>query len=234
MKITAIVLAAGSGSRMGTSVKKQYLDLNGHPVLWHSLNAFENSIVDEIVLVCSPEDVGKVQEEYSGEFKKLTNVVEGGAERYDSVYAGLCAITDTDLVFIHDGARPFVSSEMILRCAETLKEEDACVCAVPSKDTVKIADEYGYADSTPDRRLVWIIQTPQCFRYDLCLKAYSKLMEARSRGETGDLFITDDAMVVENFTDTKVKLIMGSYDNIKLTTPEDMPVAERIIKNVHI
>ena len=248
MRTVAIVLAAGRGSRMGGNVKKQYLDLNGQPILWHSLSAFEKSDADEIILVCSEEDIDEVRRTYMGQFSKLTRVVSGGRERYHSVYAGLCAIGQSapdgdtepcpnaegsgdslapcDIVMIHDGARPFVDRDMIARCLEALKTEKACVAAMPSKDTVKIADADGYASSTPDRSSVWIVQTPQCFRYDTVKAAYDRLIEDEAQGRLGGVNVTDDAMVVEMYTDAKVKMVEGSYNNIKITTPEDMLIAE--------
>lgn len=229
MHTTAIVLAGGSGSRMGTQVKKQYLDLGGHPIIWHSLHAFQESSVDEIVLVCSADDIDEVSEKYAPEFSKITAVVSGGRERYHSVYAGLCAITGCDCVLIHDGARPFTDDAIIDRCLTALESEEACVAAMPSKDTVKIADEDGYAVSTPDRAFVWNVQTPQCFRFPLVKKAYDALITAEQNGTLGGVRVTDDAMVVEMYTDARVRMIEGSYDNIKITTPEDLTVANAIL-----
>lgn len=229
MHTTAIVLAGGSGSRMGTQVKKQYLDLGGHPIIWHSLHTFQLSSVDEIVLVCSADDMDEVSETIVPEFSKITAVVSGGRERYHSVYAGLCAIAACDCVLIHDGARPFTDEAIIDRCLTALKTEEACVAAMPSKDTVKIADEDGYAVSTPDRALVWNVQTPQCFRFPLVKKAYDTLITAEQNGTLGGVSVTDDAMVVEMYTDARVRMIQGSYDNIKITTPEDLTVANAIL-----
>ena len=145
-------------------------------------------------------------------------------ERYHSVYAGLKA-AKCDYVFIHDGARPFVTQEIIERgYANTLKY-DACAVGMPTKDTVKIADADNFAASTPGRDRVWLIQTPQIFAYDLIFKAYSSLMEKERELLQKSVKITDDAMVVETFTDRKVKLVEGSYENIKITTPEDLQIA---------
>lgn len=229
MHTTAIVLAGGSGSRMGAQVKKQYLDLGGHEVIWYSLHAFQESSVDDIVLVCAADDIEEVRTAYAAEFDKITAVVPGGRERYHSVYAGLCAIEGCDCVLIHDGARPFTDDAIINRCLAALESEDACVAAMPSKDTVKIADEAGYAVSTPDRSMVWNVQTPQCFRFPLVKKAYDMLIAAENDGTLGNVHVTDDAMVVEMYTDARVRMIQGSYDNIKITTPEDIPVAHAIL-----
>lgn len=232
MKTVAIVLAAGSGSRMNSDVKKQYMEIGGKPLIYYSLKAFEESIIDDIVLVVSRGDVDyakkEIVEKYG--FDKITAVVEGGLARYHSVRLGLQAADPScEYAFIHDGARPFVNRDIIMRAFSAVKEYKACVVGMPSKDTIKIADEKGFAAQTPDRNLMWTIQTPQCFSYKTILELYQRLDR-----EEGDLMakginITDDAMVVEYYTDTKVKLIEGSYDNIKITTPEDIAVAEAIL-----
>ena len=236
MKTTAIVLAAGSGKRMGTAVKKQYLNLGGHPVLFYSLMAFQNSnLIDDIILVCSKEDAKQVRSEYCNDvFSKISCVVEGGKERYNSVFNGLKAIKKSNLVFIHDGARPFVDEAVIERCYQTLNNEDACVAAVLSKDTVKIADEEGYVNLTPNRKLVWNVQTPQCFKYELILEAYNKLIEAEQNELLTGVNVTDDAMVAEHFLGTRVKLVEGSYNNIKITTIEDIALADKILDEINV
>ena len=148
----------------------------------------------------------------------------GGKERYDSVYAGLLCCQDTDYVYIHDGARPFITEEMVLRGYEAVKRTNACVMGMPSKDTVKLADSSGYIKETPDRKIVWNIQTPQIFSYDLIRGAYESI---RKKDMTG---VTDDAMVVEQETGTKILLVEGSYQNIKITTPEDLAIAEAFLR----
>ena len=225
-KCTAIVLAAGQGKRMGTKVQKQYLEISGKPVLFYSLDVFQKSdIIDEIVLV-----VGENQEEYCKKeivekfhITKVRKIVEGGAERYHSVWNGLQEIVEDGYVFIHDGARPFVTEEILLRAYETVQKEKACVVGMPVKDTIKIADEEGFAKETPNRSLVWMVQTPQVFESFLIKSAYSLLMEQEIRQ------VTDDAMVVETMLQRKVKLVEGSYENIKITTPEDLKIAEIFI-----
>jgi 2-C-methyl-D-erythritol 4-phosphate cytidylyltransferase len=233
MKTVAIVLAAGTGSRMQADVKKQYMELGGKPLIYYSIKAFEESVIDDIVLVVSRGDVEYVKNEIVAKygFDKVTAVVEGGLARYHSVRLGLqAAAGDCDYAFIHDGARPFIDREIILRALQAVKEYKACVVGMPAKDTIKIADEKGFCASTPDRNLMWTVQTPQVFSYKMILELYQRLDR-----EEGDLMakginITDDAMVVEYYTDTKVKLVEGSYDNIKITTPEDIAVAEAIIE----
>lgn len=225
MKTSAIVLAAGSCSRMGSNVKKQYIELNGHEILWYSIRAFQESEVDGIILVCSEDDMEK-NGSYRTEFSKLSAIVPGGRERYNSVHCGLIAADPCKKVLIHDGARPFVSVELINRCICELDNEDACVAAVPSKDTVKIITPEGYVKETPDRSLVWNMQTPQCFRYDVVKEAYDILIKKEENEGLNGLNVTDDAMVVEYFGNARIKMIRSDYDNIKITTPEDLRFAE--------
>jgi 2-C-methyl-D-erythritol 4-phosphate cytidylyltransferase len=233
MKTVAVVLAAGSGSRMNQDVKKQYMDLGGKPLIYYSLKAFEESIVDDIVLVVSRGDVDTVRREIVDKygFDKVTAIVEGGLARYHSVRLGLqAAARDCDYAFIHDGARPFIDRDIILRALQAVKEYKACVVGMPAKDTIKIADDKGFAASTPDRNLMWTVQTPQVFSYSMILELYQKLDRDEGELMARGINITDDAMVVEYYTDTKVKLVEGSYDNIKITTPEDVAVAEAILE----
>ena len=220
-KYAAIVLAAGSGKRMNSKVHKQYLIIQDRPVLYYSLKAFEDSAVDEIILV-----VGKGEEEFSRKeivdkygISKVKAIVEGGKERYHSVFEGLKQTSDADYVLIHDGARPFVNQDIIRRCMQEVQKYQACVVGMPVKDTIKIADEEGYAKQTPDRKNVWMIQTPQTFSYALIYEAYEEMLK------TEDTAITDDAMVLERIKGKKSKLIEGSYRNIKITTPEDLLIA---------
>lgn len=226
-RCTAIVLAAGQGKRMGTKVQKQFLELNGKPVLYYSLAAFEASpLIDEIVLVTSKDQIAYCREEIVGKYgiSKVKTVTEGGAERYLSVWNGLKLLSGDGFVFIHDGARPFVSGEMIERAYETVSVCEACVIGMPVKDTIKIADEEGFAAQTPKRSLVWMVQTPQVFSLPLIKKAYADLI-ADGRSD-----VTDDAMVVESMTDKMVKLVEGSYENIKITTPEDLEIAAAFLR----
>ena len=220
-KYTAIILAAGSGKRMNSKVHKQYLIIQDRPVLYYSLKAFEDSAVDEIVLV-----VGKGEEKFCRKeivdkygISKVKAIVEGGKERYHSVFEGLKQTSDADYVLIHDGARPFVNQDIIRRCMQEVQKYQACVVGMPVKDTIKIADEEGYAKQTPDRKNVWMIQTPQTFSYALIYEAYGEMLK------TEDTAITDDAMVLERIKGKKSKLIEGSYRNIKITTPEDLLIA---------
>ncbi len=224
-KYTAIVLAGGSGKRMGLSVKKQYIEICNKPLLYYSVHAFEKSDVDEIVLVVTPGDENYVKKEIVEKygFKKVSAIVPGGKERYNSVYEGL-KVTRGDYVLIHDGARAFVTKEIIRRAMDGAKEYGACVVGMPVKDTIKVADGDGYVKDTPERSSLWMVQTPQAFSYPLVKDAYEKVLAKDATG------VTDDAMVVELATDQKVKLIEGSYDNIKVTTIDDLDVAENILK----
>ncbi len=220
---TAIVLAAGKGSRMMSDTPKQFLELKGKPLLSYSLQVFEESFIDEIVLV-TPEGMEdycrkEIVEKYG--FTKVTRIVAGGEERYDSAYQGLCAVRDSDYVYIHDGARPFVDEEILLRAKQCVEETDACAAGMPVKDTIKIVDDLNYVAETPERARVWQIQTPQVFSYTLIKEAYDELFEHHDLEG-----ITDDAMVVERMLKHPVKLFEGSYHNIKITTPEDLDTVD--------
>ena len=228
MKTTAIVLAGGRGKRMNSNVPKQFLMIQDRPVLYYSLKAFEDSFIDTIIIVASEDDMEYCQREIVDKyhFHKVEKIVPGGKERYHSVLNGIKAASDCDYIFIHDGARPFVTGDMLQRLLDCVVENHACVAGMPVKDTIKIADESGYIASTPNRELVWMIQTPQVFSYDLIKKAYLLLEKNEYSLLEKGISITDDAMVVETLLGEKVKLVEGSYRNIKITTPEDMGIAE--------
>ncbi len=216
---------------MGSDTPKQYLDLCGKPVLYYSLKAFEDSFIDEIVIVASPEDHSYIREELVNRygFDKVASIVEGGAERYHSVLCGLRAVCESDYVFIHDGARPFVDEGILKRAYETVKKHGSAIVAMPVKDTVKIVDDDGVTVDTPDRRHLWQMQTPQVFKYKEILDAYEKML-ADPAAASG-MSITDDAMVMEHFGSLKVHVSQGSYRNIKITTPEDMITAEAFLNS---
>lgn len=226
-KCTAIVLAGGQGKRMGTRIQKQYLEIKGKPVLYYALKAFEESEkIDEVILV-----VGEGQEEYCRKeivskygWKKVRHIVPGGKERYHSVWNGLQYVEE-GYVFIHDGARPFVTQEILERAYEAVIQHHACVVGMPVKDTIKVVDGDEFAIDTPNRSVLWQVQTPQTFEISLIKEAYGRLMEQET------IAVTDDAMVVEQMTGRKVKLVKGSYENIKITTPEDLLIAEAFLKS---
>ena len=214
-KVTAIVLAAGKGSRMHSEIQKQYMTLLDRPVITYALEAFEKSSVDEIILVVAPGEIEYAQENILDryDYKKVSGIITGGAERYDSVYKALCSMPEEGYVLIHDGARAFITPELIEFCIEQVV-----------KDTIKIVDEDRYAVSTPPRSTMWQIQTPQCFVTAEIREAYQKMMEA------GDDSVTDDGMVMETYGIRGVRMIKGSYENMKITTPEDMLLGEAILK----
>lgn len=225
-RITAIVLAAGKGTRMNSDIPKQYLALLGKPVLFYSLQAFEHSNVDEIVLVTGSGEQEYCKKEIIEKYhiKKVIHIIEGGAERYHSVQQGLLAAEGAEYVLIHDGARPLVSVSVINAAIDMVKETGACVVGMPVKDTIQLVDEEKTIVSTPVRRRTWLAQTPQCFSYELARVSYCKAIES------GDTTITDDAMVVQHYGDARVVMLEGSYENIKVTTPEDIAVAECFLK----
>lgn len=231
-RFAAIVLSAGSGTRMKSDIPKQYLPLEDKPVIYYSLKAFEESDVEEIILVTGAGDIEycKTQIVEKFHFNKVKAIVPGGKERYDSVYEGICAAKDADYVLIHDGARPLVTQEIISRSMETVEKENACVVGMPLKDTIKMIDEHQYANGTPDRNRMWMVQTPQSFGRAVILKAYDVLHAKEKNGERIPT-ITDDAMLVEQLLGEKVKLIEGSYENIKITTPEDIAIATLLLHN---
>lgn len=230
-KYTAIVLSAGSGRRMHSEIPKQYMDLCGYPVLYYSLKAFEESAVNEIVLVTGALDIEfcrkEIVEEYG--FSKVAAIVAGGSERYLSVYEGLKVASDADYVLIHDGARPLIDEDLIRRSMETVVREKACVPGVPVKDTIKVTDHDGYAAATPNRSSLWAVQTPQCFSVELLTQSYRRLFAAEEQGAELPA-VTDDAMLVEQMTGHKVKIINGNYTNIKITTPEDLLMAKSFLQ----
>ena len=233
-KYAAIVLSAGSGSRMKSDIPKQYLPLIEKPVIYYSLMAFQNSPVDEIVLVAGANDIEYCRKEIVERYglSKVTRIVAGGKERYDSVYEGLCA-TDAEYVLIHDGARPVLTSHLIDRMIQGVENTGACIAAMPVKDTIKLSDEHKQVASTPDRKHLWMVQTPQCFARTLLEESYEILKCKQKAGEKVP-DITDDAMIVEYATGKKITLVEGAYTNLKITTPEDLAVAEIFLKSLQL
>lgn len=232
-KNAAIVLAAGRGTRMNSRVAKQFLHIKGKPVLYYSLREFERCpFMDEIVLVAGEQDVEYCRKEIAEKFgfRKIRQIVAGGRERYHSVYNGIAALRDCGFVYIHDGARPFLSQEILERVRQDVCRYRACAVGMPVKDTIKIADDRGFCRSTPDRALVWQVQTPQAFDFALIREAYEKLMQELQNGS--QLHVTDDAMVVEAMTSVKVKLTKGSYANLKITTQDDLRTAEVLAESL--
>ena len=226
-KVTAIIVAGGSGKRMGMAIKKQYILLNKKEVLAHTLEVFNKAtLIDTIILVVSEEEIEKVRVEIVEKYAlhKVKKIVAGGAERQDSVYNGLMATSeDTKYVMIHDGARPFIKEAILKKALEVTLEKGATVVAVPVKDTIKVVDcKESKVIDTPDRSTLWSIQTPQTFTKELLLKAYEY---AKSEG----LVVTDDSMLVEAYGKS-VYIVEGDYTNIKITTPEDLIIGEALLK----
>lgn len=239
-RCTAVILAAGSGSRMKSGTPKQFMPLLGKPLICYALEAVEESdIIDDCILVTGAKDLVWVSEEIVRKYhyRKVDTVIAGGEERYASVASAMRLIRSNDMavpnrdgyVFIHDGARPFLAEKILRDTYEAVQEYGACVSAVHSKDTVKIADEEGFVKETPDRTLVWNMHTPQVFETRLIVGAYAALEKNLQELKQKGVHITDDAMVVEYFANHRVKLVEGSYENIKLTTPEDFVIAEKIL-----
>lgn len=227
MKHIGIVVSAGKGLRVGGDIPKQYMELCGRPVITYCLEAMQKSFIDEIVIVVGAGDVDYVKEEIVGKFSfdKVAAVVEGGAERSDSVFNGLKAVSTRDCyVYIQDAARPLLSSEILSRAKEDAEAFGTSVIAVRAKDTVKVVNEDGFVVTTPDRKFLWNVQTPQTFLYSDIYEAYCRYAETDGAG------VTDDASVMELFGNLPVHITEGTYENIKITTPDDFVTAERFLK----
>ena len=233
-KNTAVLPAAGQGKRMQMEEYKQYLEIQGAPLFTYSLRTLtESPVIDDIVIT-----VNAGEEEYMlglvrrfGLESKVRAVVQGGAERFLSVYEGLRAIAwPCDYVYIHDSARAFLDQETLVRLEAAALESGTAVAGVPSKDTVRITDEKGESLSTPARRNVWIVQTPQVFRLDDILKAHAMAVEQLEELGKRGIQITDDAMVAETMLGIRCRMVMASYSNIKVTTREDLALAEAILR----
>ncbi len=228
---SAIVLSAGVGSRMKSDIPKQYMDLVGKPVIYYSLKAFEDAGFSSIILVCGKDDVDYCQNEIVKKynFQHVKAVVPGGKERYHSVFEGLKAVGKTDYIFIHDGARPMLDQNIIERLKIAVVKENAAVAGMPIKDTIKIVDDDAYVADTPERKYVWQVQTPQCFAFPIIYEAYASIIQDEEEGWTIPT-ITDDAMVLEYATDHEVKMVEADYRNIKITTPEDLTIAQMFMQ----
>lgn len=225
MNVIALIPAAGTGRRMGTDKSKQYLEVGGRPILAHTLEVFDRcDAVSEVYLIVHEDDCAFACEIIDGmRFSKSIKVIPGGKERQDSVRNGLSSIYKCDMVMIHDGVRPFVTEEIIDRAIEETVKYGATTVAVPAKDTIKSVDGDGFVIETLERKKLWQIQTPQTFRYEI-------IKEAFDRAYADGFYGTDDAALVERLG-YKVKIVEGSYQNIKITTPEDMVIAEAISRS---
>lgn len=224
MKWGAVIVAAGRGTRMGAAENKPYLTIAGRSVLAYTLDAFERcDMVQEIVIVAAPGEVERARAvaEAAG-CRKLSAVVAGGAERQMSVLAGVEALTEADGVLVHDAARPLVKPEAIAACCVAAEREGAAALAVPVKDTIKVTDRDGFIVSTPDRSVLWAVQTPQAF-------ARAELLEAHRLAREDGAAATDDAMLLERLG-RKIAVVPGDYRNLKITTPEDLKIAELFLR----
>lgn len=226
LKVSAVIVAAGRGSRMNMDINKQYVEVAGKAVLARTLQVFNDcDIIDEIIVVVNENDIifckQNIVELY--EFNKVKTLVAGGDERQKSVYNGLKEVNEQcDIVLIHDGARPFVSEESIKSSIGASFEFGGSVVGVPVKDTIKAANMHGIITQTIDRSMLWSVQTPQTFKYKLIMDAHESAID--------DIFSgTDDAVLLERLG-YQLKVVMGGYDNIKITTKEDLIVAEAILK----
>ena len=215
MKSVAIILAAGQGKRMKSSTPKQFLLLNDRPILYYTLKAFQIDFCKKNIV-----------EKYS--FNKVKDIVAGGNERFQSVYCGLKSrcVSDSQVVLIHDGARPFVSDAILMKSIQYGEKGKCCVVGTKVKDTIKVADNDMEIIDTPDRNTLWQIQTPQTFPTRCIVDAYEQLMGI------GDIDVTDDAMVMERYGGKNVSILEGDYRNIKITTPEDLLIANAFFQGL--
>ena len=230
MKHVGIVMSAGKGLRVGGDIPKQYMELCGYPVLYFALKAMQDSFIDEIIIVCGQGDQAFVRDSIVEKYglSKVSSIVEGGKERSDSVFNGLKAVKDPNntYVYIHDGARPMLTVELLERAREDVEAFGSSVLGVKAKDTVKIVSEDGFVITTPARETVWNVQTPQVFNCGELIAANEMLKK-----QVG-VSVTDDASIMELFGTLPVHITEGSYNNIKITTSEDFLVAENFLKKL--
>lgn len=225
-KISAVILGAGKSTRMGEGINKIFLCLKQKPIICYSLAIFQKChLINDITLVVREEDIKRAEDlVLNFGFSKVKKIISGGEERQDSVYNGLLALDNPEFVVIHDGARPFISEDLLTNSIDAAISFGAAVVAVPVKDTIKIVDNDGFIERTLERNKLYHIQTPQSFKYDLILKAYEK-------GIGEGLKVTDDAAFLESFG-IKVRVVYGSYNNIKITTPFDRDLAEFLVEKI--
>ena len=225
MKTVAIIVAGGSGKRIEGNLPKQFLMLSGKPILVHTIEKFERcDLVDEIILVVPEDHLGYCSQSIVDKhtFSKIRKIAGGGKERQDSVYQGLKACSDsTSIVAIHDGVRPLISTMRISDSIELCRQKKAVILAVPVKDTIKQVED-GLVITTLDRGKLWLVQTPQVFEYKLIMEAHKKAREENFIG-------TDDSVLVERLG-CEVSVLEGNYNNLKITTAEDLLVAEKLLK----
>ncbi|MGX4601646.1 2-C-methyl-D-erythritol 4-phosphate cytidylyltransferase [Faecalimicrobium sp. JNUCC 81] len=224
-----VIVAAGKGSRMKMDINKQFIKLDEKEIVAYTIEKFYNhSNIQDIVVVVREEEANILKKEILEKYNfKNIKIAFGGKERQDSVYNGLKMLDkDCKNVLVHDGARPFVSKEIIDNSIDAAKKYNAVVVGVPVKDTIKIVNKDNDIVDTPNRSVLWAVQTPQTFNYEILMKAYENAFESEFYG-------TDDAMLVE-YIGYKVKMIEGSYNNIKVTTPEDINMGIQILKSQNL
>ena len=223
--ISAIILAGGKGKRMRSAISKQFIDIKGKPIIYYTLKKFsEHKKIDHIIVVLPEDEVKYFKENILKKYElRINKIVIGGKERQDSVYNALKSLknSSTDIVLIHDGARPFISERIINEGIKFAEIYGAAAPGVMPKDTIKVKNEKNFSVDTPNRANLVSIQTPQVFKFDEILECHEKI---RYNGEK----VTDDTMVVEKYG-YSVYLYDGEYTNIKVTTPEDLILAERLI-----
>ncbi len=226
MKIVALIAAAGKGKRMNARISKPFIYISGKPILAYTIEKFEKcKIIDKIYLIVSPEEKEMCYKNIilRYNFSKVKELVDGGETRQDSVYNGIKALDkDTDIVVIHDGARPLVEETIIRDSIEKAQKYGAAIAVIPIKDTVKKSENDFFINKTLNREKIWRAQTPQTFKYDIILTAHHQAFKDK-------YLVTDDAAIVERYGH-KVKLIIGSKENIKITTPFDIIMAEIFLK----
>lgn len=224
MNYQVIVLAAGQGKRMKAGKNKQFIELEGKPVIVHTLSVFEaDPWCSEIKLVINEKEKDIFKELlHQYPVQKIKEMVIGGEERQDSVYNGLTSLQSAEIVLVHDGARPFISQEVIHNLVEKASKEGAAIVGVPVKDTIKRVSKAGVVEQTVERSSLWSIQTPQAFRYPI-------LKEAHEKAKTANYLGTDEASLVERIQ-VPVHIVEGEYENFKLTTPEDLILAKAFLQ----
>ena len=223
MSVCAVVPAGGTGIRMGGTVPKQFLELNGKPILYYTLKTLQDcGIISELILVVPEKEYDNACTDWLGKPEIVTKVVVGGKKRQDSVYNGFCELSQkTEIVLVHDGVRPFLSHQMIQKSVDAAREYGAAITAIPVNDTIKRVDDSGLVSQTVDRDGLWRVQTPQVFRYELLQEAFKKANSEKFYG-------TDEGTLIEHLG-KPVKVVEGSEQNIKITRPEDLRLSEILI-----
>lgn len=221
--VSAIILAGGRGKRMGSDISKQFIEIDGKPILYYTLKRFiDSKYINKIILVLPKDEIEYCIKNVLNKYNlKISKIVEGGKERQDSVYNGLKEVSNSDIVLIHDGARPFVKERIIEEGIAFAKEYGAAAPGVMPKDTIKVIDKDSFSKETPDRNTLVAIQTPQVFKSNIIIDAHKKVRESK-------LIVTDDTMVVE-MNNNRVYIYEGDYENIKITTKEDLILAQKLV-----